>query len=136
MEPLSFTYLLATGVILMGLEAIIFSFVLFPIGLGFLVVALLTKTSLQFETLYAQVATALSIGLMLIFTLRPSVLRWLHKSQSDEEEVVHRGGVGVVEGNQIKFEGTYWKSDSDLSSYNDGDKITVKIERNRANIAD
>ena len=135
MEALSFEWLLAIGIILIGLEALVFSFFLFPIGLGFLVVAFLELWVLNFDSLFSQTATVLVLGLIITFLFRKKFIKLLGKSSSDKEEQIHTSGVGAVDGKQIKFEGTYWNTDDDLSSYKDGDRVNIEIVKNRAVIS-
>ena len=132
MEALSYEWLLAVGIVLIGLEALVFSFFIFPIGIGFLIVALLELWVLDFDTLFSQTATVLAIGLVITLLFRKKFIQILGKNSSSKEEQVHVGGIGVIDGKQIKFEGTYWSSDDDLSAYSDGDKVEVSIVKNKA----
>jgi len=108
---------------------------LFPIGLGFLVVALLELWVLDFESLFTQTATVLVLGLIITLLFRKKFIKVLGKSSSDKEEQIHTSGIGTIDGKQIKFEGTYWNTDDDLSSYKDGERVNVKIVKNRAVIS-
>lgn len=132
MESLSFEWLLAIGIVLVGLEALVFSFFLFPIGLGFLIVAFLELWVLDFNTLFSQVATVLILGLIITLIFRKKFIEVLGKSSSNKEEQVHTSGIGTIDGEQVKFEGTYWNTDDDLSTYNDGDKVNIDIVKNKA----
>ncbi len=132
MEVIDWAYLLAFGIVLIGLEALIFSFVLLWIGIGFIVVALLTYIGL-FESGYVQIAVAVSIGLVLVLALRKWSMTLINKSEDDTEEKIHKSGIGVIEGGMIKMDGTYWQSDDDLSQYKDGDRVEVTdIVNNKA----
>ena len=124
MEVIDWAYLLALGIILIGLEALVFSFVILWIGIGFIVVSLLTYMGL-FDSGYVQIAIAVSIGLVLVLALRKWSMNLINKSEDDTEEKIHKSGVGVIEGGMIKMDGTYWQSDDDLSVYKDGDKVKV-----------
>ncbi|MDA7847893.1 hypothetical protein N8972_00185 [Sulfurospirillum sp.] len=132
MEALSFEWLLAIGIVLVGLEALVFSFFLFPVGLGFLAIAFLELWVLNFESLFSQLATALGIGLVFIFFFRKKFIILLGKSSSFKEDKVHTSGIGIIDGEQIKFEGTYWNTDNDLNAYTDGDKVNIYIVKNKA----
>ncbi len=132
MEALSFEWLLAIGIVLVGLEALTFSFFIFPIGVGFLIVALLELWILDFESFFSQGATVVSIGLVFILLFRQRFINIIEKTSSNSEDRVHTSGVGTVDGKQIKFEGTYWNTNDDLSSFNDGDKIDIEIIKNKA----
>ncbi len=134
MEIIDWAYLLAFGVFLIGLEALVFSFFLIWIGIGFVVVALLTYMGL-FESGYAQIAVAVSIGLILLLTLRKWSMRLIVKSEDSSEEKIHKSGLGVIEGGMVKMDGTYWQSDDDLSQYKDGDRVeVVDIVNNKAKL--
>ena len=135
MEALSFEWLLAIGIILIGLEALIFSFFLFPIGLGFLIVAFLELWVVKYDSLFSQMATGFVLGLIITLLFRKTFIKLLGKSSSDKEELIHVSGIGTIDGKQIKFEGTYWNTDDDLSLYKDGDKVNIKIVKNRAVIS-
>jgi len=132
MEALSYEWLLAIGIILIGLEALVFSFFLFPIGLGFLVVSFLELWVLKFDTLFSQTATVLVLALVVTLLFRKKFIRFLGKSSSKKEEKVHKGGIGTIDGTQIKFEGTFWSTDDDLSAFKDGDNVDISIVENKA----
>ena len=135
MEVLDWAYLLALGIVLIGLEALIFSFVLLWIGIGFIIVALLTYMGL-FESGYVQIAAAVSIGLVLVLALRKWSMAMINKSEDSSEEQIHKSGVGVIDGGMIKMDGTYWQSDDDLSGYKDGDRVEViDVVNNKAKLA-
>ena len=135
MEAIEWGYLLALGIALIGLEALIFSFVLLWIGIGFIVVSILSYAGL-FESGYAQIAVAVSIGLVLVLALRKWSMNLINKSTDDREEKIHKGGIGIIDGGMIKMNGTYWQSDDDLSSYKDGDRVEViDIVDNKAKLA-
>lgn len=132
MEVLTFEWLLAIGIVLIGLEALMFSFFLFPIGLGFIIVSFLNLYFMQFDTMFGQIAAALVLGLIFILLLRKKFIYWMSKSSSRKEDKIHIRGIGIVDGEQIKFEGTYWNTNDDLSSYNSGDKVEIEILKNKA----
>lgn len=131
-DALSFEWLLAIGIVLIGLEAFVFSFFLFPLGLGFLIVSLVELYALRFDSFYTQIATVFVIALVLVLLLRKKFIEMLGRSSRNTEEHVHQGGIGIVDGTQIKFEGTYWNTDSELGSFKDGDKVEVEIVKNKA----
>ncbi len=135
MDAIAWAYLFALGIVLIGLEALLFSFVLLWIGIGFIVVAALSYFEL-FESGYAQIAIAVSIGLVLVLVLRKWSMQMVNKSEDDTEEKIHKGGIGIIDGNTIKMNGTFWQSDDDLSGYKDGDRVeVVDIVNNKAILA-
>jgi membrane protein implicated in regulation of membrane protease activity len=135
MEVIDWSYLLAIGIVMIGLEALIFSFFLVWLGVGFVIVAGLSYFGL-FESGTAQIATAVSIGLVLVFVLRKWSMNMVNKTEDDSEEKIHKGGVGTVDKGMIKLDGTFWQTDDDLSGYKDGDKVEVAdIINNKAKLA-
>ncbi len=134
MEAIAWGYLLALGIILIGIEALLFSFVLLWIGIGFIAVAILSYFTL-FASGYVQIAVAVSIGLILVLALRKWSMSLINKSADDTEEKIHKSGVGIVEGGMIKMNGTYWQSDDDLSGYEEGTRVkVVDIINNKAKL--
>ena len=135
MEAIDWAYLVAIGIILIGVEALLFSFVLLWIGIGFLVVAVLSFFAL-FDSGYAQIAVAVSIGLVLVLLLRKWSMTFVDKTEDDTEEKIHQKGVGTIEGGMIRMNGTYWQSDDDLRGYKEGDRVeVVDIVNNKAKLA-
>ncbi|PHR58492.1 MAG: nodulation efficiency protein D (NfeD) [Arcobacter sp.] len=124
MEVIEWHYLLAIGILLIGIEALFFSFFLIWIGIGFLCVSVLSYFAF-YESAIAQIATAFGIGLILVFMLRKWSMKMLDKTQDNTEEKVHKSGIGTIDNGMIKMGGTFWQSDDDLSSYKDGDKVEV-----------
>jgi len=134
MEAIEWGYLFAFGIVLIGIEALIFSFVLLWLGIGFMLVAILSYFSL-FDSGYVQIAVAVSLGLLLVMVLRKWSMNLINKTADDTEEKIHKTGVGVVSGGMIKMNGTFWQSDDDLSGYKDGDRVEViDIVNNKAKI--
>jgi len=134
MEVIDWSYLLAAGILMIGLEALVFSFFFIWLGFGFVVVAGLSYLGL-FENGVAQIATAVTVGLLLIIALRKWSMKMLNKTQDDTEEKVHQSGIGTIDNGMIKMGGTFWQSDDDLSTYSDGDKVEVlDIVNNKAKI--
>lgn len=135
MEAIEWGYLLALGIVLIGLEALLFSFVLLWIGIGFIAVAILSYFIL-FDSGYVQIAVAVSIGLLLVLALRKWSMNLINKTADDTEEKIHKSGIGVIEGGMIKMNGTYWQSDDDLSLFKDGDRVeVVDIVNNKVKLA-
>jgi len=135
MEEIYWAYLLAAGIIMIGLEALVVSFFLLWLGVGFVIVAALSYFGL-FDSGIAQIATSVSIGLVLVFALRKWSMNMINKSEDDREEKPHKGGVGIVDNGMIKLDGTFWQCDDDLSGHKDGDRVEViDIVNNKARLA-
>ncbi len=124
MEVIEWFYLLAVGIVLIGIEALFFSFFLVWVGIGFLVVSALTYTGL-YDNGVAQIASACVIGLILVFALRKWSINMLNRTQDNSEGKVHKRGIGTIDNGMIRMDGTYWQSNDDLSGFQDGDKVEI-----------
>ena len=135
MEVIDWSYLLAAGILMIGLEALVFSFFFVWLGFGFVIVAGLSYFGV-FDNGVAQLAASVSIGLVLVFALRKWSMNMINKTQDDSEEKIHQSGIGTIDNGMIKMGGTFWQSNDDLSGYKDGDKVEViDIINNKAKIA-
>jgi len=135
MEVIDWFYLLAVGILLVGIEALFFSFFLVWIGIGFLVVSALTYIGL-YDNGVAQIASACVIGLVLVFALRKWSMNMLNRTQDNSEEKVHKRGIGIIDNGMIKMDGTYWRSDDDLSGFQNGDKVEIiDVVNNKVTLA-
>ncbi len=124
LEAIAAFWLLAFGILLIGLEVLTFSFVLFFIGLGFVAVSIISFFY-NFNDGAVQIAAAFILALVLAFALRKTLINKISKTNNKPEERAHVSGVGFAEDGMIKFDGTYWKTLSDLSAYKNGDKVKV-----------
>ncbi len=124
MDTISPSYLLAIGILLIGLEAIIFSFVISFLGFALIIVAIISYFY-TFDNAIIQLALASVIALLSAFFLRNYILNKLSKPSEEPEERTHISGVGYIDEDMIKFDGTYWRCDDDLSQYNNGDKVQI-----------
>ena len=132
METIEYFYLLAFGIILIGLEALIFSFFLIWLGLGFIIVSILTYFNL-FDSGNIQIAFAFGSGLLLLLILRKPIMSYIQTSANSEEEKIHQSGIGIVDNGMIKMDGTYWNCDEDLSQFKEGERVeVVDIIKNKA----
>ena len=124
MEVISTSYLIAIGILLIGLEALIFSFVLFFLGLGFILVGLISEVYV-FDNGIVQIAIAFVIALVSAYLFRQKLLDKISKTSEEKEQRTHVSGIGVVEDGMVKFDGTYWKTLDDISSFKDGEQIDI-----------
>lgn len=124
LETIAASWLLAIGILLIGLEVLTFSFVLFFIGIGFVLVSFISYIY-TFDNGFIQIALAFVLALLLAFALRKTIIGKISKSSKKQEERAHIKGIGVVQDGAIKFDGTFWKTLDDLSKYKNGDKVKV-----------
>lgn len=108
-DPFNAWWLIGFGLLLVGLELLLTTFVLLFFGLGFVLVGLITfQLPLSGE---AQILAAIVIGALLTFLLRP----WFLKSMQAEEvilETLQTGDFGRIitgpDGFRIDYKGTTW----------------------------
>ncbi len=129
--------LLAIGVALIALEAIIVSFVIVWFGIGFVLTALLSYF-LAFNDGIWQIATASIISLILLLMLRKKTLESFLKSKKDiSDNFFDEKGIGEIRNSKVFYKATYWDIDSKLDEkeFVDGEKVVVlKTHKNKATI--
>ena len=124
MPSLESAYLIAIGIALIGLEALLFSFVAFFLGLGFIAVGFINMFY-PFSNLLEQIAFAFGIALILAFLLRKPLMQYLSRSQEKEKPTLKTKGIGIIEDGMIRFEGTYWNTLDDISDLPNNTKVEV-----------
>jgi len=132
MEAIAYYYLLGFGFLLIGVEILIFSFYLFWIGLGFIMVSILSMF-INFDNGLTQIAIALILGLIMLYFFKKPLEKMM-KPQSKPEIAIHKHGIGTIIDGSIKMDGTFWQTDDDLSSYKNGDKVNIIIKSTKASI--
>ena len=129
--------LLAIGVALIALEAVITSFILIWFGIGFIITAAISYLY-PFSDGVWQLATASVISLILLFLLRKKVLESFLKSQKNiSDNFLDEKGIGEIKNSMVLYKGTYWQIDSKFEDkeFNEGEKVIVlKTFRNHATI--
>jgi len=129
--------LLGIGVVLIGLEALIASFVIIWFGLGFILTAFISM-GYDFSDGVWQLACVSIISIVLIFALRKKALeKFLKPEEEITDNFLSEGGIGEIKNGKVFFKGTYWEIDSDIDEkqFEDGEKIEViETSRNSAKI--
>lgn len=129
--------LLGIGVVLIGLEALISSFILIWFGIGFVITALISM-AFPFSDGVWQLATASIISLVFIVLLRKKALeKFLSSEENITDNFLHEGGIGEIKNSKVFFKGTYWEIDSDINDneFEEGEKVEVlETYRNSAKI--
>ena len=127
------TTLLAIGIALIAVEIFATSFYLFWMGIGFMLAAGISALY-PFENGITQLAIALSTGTLLVVLLRKKTAELALRAKETPEEKSHTGGIAVIDKGHVKFDGTYWKCNDDLSGYRDGDRVKITIADNVATV--
>lgn len=120
--------LLGIGVVLIGLEAIVASFILIWFGLGFILTAFISMFY-DFSDGLWQLGIVAIISLLFILLLRKKVLEKFLSSKEDiTDNFLEEGGYGEIKNEKVFFKGTYWEIDAsqDSSSFKEGEKVIVK----------
>lgn len=120
--------LLGIGVVLIGLEAVIASFILIWFGLGFVITAFLSMY-IDFSDGVWQLGVVAIISLLFIVLLRKKLLEKLLASKENiSDNFLEEGGYGEIKNSKVFFKGTYWEIDAalDESKFEEGEKIIVK----------
>ncbi|SFV51063.1 nodulation efficiency protein D (NfeD) [hydrothermal vent metagenome] len=124
MEVISTPYLIAIGIFLIGIEVLTYSFVLFFLGIGFVVTGAISKIY-DFDNGIVQIATAFVIALVFAYFFRGKFIEMLSKTSDKKEQRAHVSGTGIVEDGMIKFNGTYWKTLDDISAYSNDEQVEI-----------
>jgi len=124
MDTISPSFLVAIGILLIGLEALIFSFVLFFFGLGVIIVAGISYFY-TFDNAIIQLALSFVIAILGAYLFRDKLLEKISTPSEEKEERTHISGIGYIDEDMVKFDGTYWRCDDDLSQYKNGDRVEI-----------
>ena len=125
LELFSPMVLMAIGIALIALEALLFSFVSFWFGVAFLLVGVSSYYVTYTDGLW-QLAAISIVALVLLVTLRSKALKTFMKSKEHEhnDDFFNVSGEGVIKEGRVYFKGTYWKIESD-QVFEDGEKVKV-----------
>lgn len=127
--------LLGIGVVLIGFEAIITSFILIWFGLGFIITALISVLY-DFSDGMWQLGIVAIISLVFIILLRKKALeKFLSSEKNISDNFLEEGGIGEIKNSKVFYKGTYWEIDpeSDEFDYEEGQKVViVKTRKNNA----
>jgi len=129
--------LLGIGIVLIGLEAVIASFILIWFGLGFVLTAIFSMFY-EFSDGVWQLAVVSMLSLLFIILLRKRFLKKFLDSKEDiTDNFLDESGIGEIKNSKVFYKGTYWEIDPsvDESSFVEGEKVVVsKTYKNFASI--
>ena len=129
--------LLALGVALVVLAALIASSSVIWFGIGFLIVAIISFFFI-FSAGVWQLATISLISIFLILFLRKKVVDTFSKSKIEvSDDFLNEKGIGEIKNSKVFYKGTYWEIDSNLDEkeFFEGEKVLVlKTSKNMASI--
>jgi membrane protein implicated in regulation of membrane protease activity len=129
--------LLAIGIALRAIEALLVSFVVIWFGIGFIIVAVISYFY-GFSDGMWQLAFVSLISLILLFLFRKKFLDKFSKSQVEvSDNFFNEKGIGEIKNSKVFYKGTYWEIDSNIDEkeFIEGEKVTVlKTSKNQAKI--
>ncbi len=123
MGHIDYGYLLAFGILLIGLEALTFTFLLFFLGVAFILVSIISYF-IHFDNGLWQIAIAFMLSVVLAVVFRQKLIDKISKPKKEEEKI-HKSGIGEVDGDMVKFDGSYWQSITDLKNFKNKEKVKV-----------
>lgn len=117
--------LIGLGVILIALEAFIYSFFVVWFGIGLIIVGVVSNFY-NFSDGMWQLSLTTLIALLLLFTLRAKISEKFLKEQDQapKEDFLNQSGRGVIKNNKVYFKATYWDIKSD-DKFEDGEEVEV-----------
>lgn len=135
LQPFSAPILLTIGIVLMGLEMMLGSFYILWFGIGFFVVGAI-EYFLPFPSAMYQIATALSISLVLLFTLKRKVSYLLSNSEKEiKSDFLNEEGEGIIKEGMVFYKGTMWEYEPKSLHVKEGLHVKVlSTKGNKANI--
>ena len=129
--------LLAIGVVLIALEAVVTSFILIWFGLAFILTAIISNFYNYTDGIW-QLATVSLISVVLLFFLRKKILdKFLNSKVKISDSFFNEKGIGKIKNKKVFYKGTYWEIDSDLDDeeFKEEEKVIVlKTNKNFATI--
>ena len=131
MENLTFSlispaYLSAIGVILIAVEMLTFSFILFWFGIAFLLVAGLSLLNIFPDGLWQLLSIAI-IAMAMLVSLRTKALELLLKSKEENNDnFLNEAGVGEIKHSKVNYKATYWEIGYEgKETFEEDEKVTV-----------
>ena len=119
--------LLAIGVTLIALEAVIASFVVIWFGFGFVLVAFISFFYAYSNVIW-QLATVSVISMILIFAFRNKFMKkFLESKVKVSDDFLNEEGIGEIKNSKVFYKGTYWEIDPNINKddFQEDEKIIV-----------
>lgn len=119
--------LLAIGVVLVALEAVITSFIVIWFGIGFIIVGIISKFY-AFDSSIWQLSTIAIISLILLVLLRKKILeKFLFSQEEVNDNFLDEKGEGIIKSKKVFYKGTFWEIQSNLNEneFEEDEKVVV-----------
>ncbi|MBT5934655.1 nodulation efficiency protein D [Sulfurimonas sp.] len=121
------TILIAIGIGLIAMEALVFTFVFFWFGLAFLTVGVLSYFPLFTDGLW-QLSTIAILAILSLILLRAKATDLFLNSQAEKnnDNFLNEKGIGVIKNGKVYYKATYWNIDpTNKESFNEGESVNV-----------
>ena len=125
LELFSPMVLMAIGIALIAIEALLFSFFIFWFGVAAIIVGIASYFVPYTDGLW-QLATVAILAMILLLTLRSKALKTFMKAKDKEhnDDFFNESGEGEIRDQKVYFKGTYWKINS-KDVFENGEKVKV-----------
>ncbi len=118
--------LLGIGVALIALEIFMFSFYFMWLGLGFLIVGVLSYFY-PFENGFIQLALSSVLGVVMLLLFKEKFQEYIFKNTpKSKDEFLEEAGVGVVKEGKVFYKGTFWDVDGHSKLPDEGEDVIIK----------
>ncbi len=118
--------LLGIGIALITLEIFMFSFYLMWLGLGFLLIGIVSYFY-TFDSGFVQLALSSILGVLLLLIFKEKFQKYIFKNTpKSKDEFLEGAGVGIVKEGRVFYKGTFWEVDGDSILPNEGEKVNIK----------
>lgn len=125
LDPIAPILLIAMGIGLIALEALLLYFVILWFGLALLIVGLASYL-IPFGDGLWQLGAAAVLALVLLFSLRSRVFkRFMHaKGKEPHDDFLNESGEGIIKEGKVYYKATYWKIKSD-ATFEENERVKV-----------
>ena len=133
LDPISPSLLIAMGIILIAVEALLYSFTIFWFGVSAIIIGSLSFI-INFNNALWQIGSVGVLALMLLFILRNKLIKKFMsaKGKDYEDDYFTESGEGIIKNGKVYYKATYWNIKSD---HNFDENESVKIIEIKENIA-
>lgn len=124
-ELFSPTVLIAIGIVLVALEALLLSFFIFWFGIATVIVGI-SSYFITYSNGLWQLASIAILALVLLTMLRTKAIGLLMKAQGrdHDDDFFNESGEGIIKEGRVYFKGTYWKIDAS-QKFKNNEKVRV-----------
>lgn len=127
LNPIAPAILIGTGIALIAIEALIFSFAIVWFGIASILIGCLSYFILFNDGIW-QLAAISIIALLLLLVLRTSAMTNFLKPKNEEyhDNFFDEKGIGVIKNGKVYYKATYWDIEYSIENQiNENEKVEV-----------